>query len=177
MVPAAADETIGGLGREGLETGSGATQARLPDGREVPLRCVDAGAVRGAAMNEPWQEMLTEQQRKVLNAACGDLASQITWHGNRLSKDDWRHFISGTVLGWRIIPGIDFGAGAPGFVMLGGSSLDLSKEQASKALDIVFSIGDAPWDYEPTQKRAVQWCDKVMLARGFNPDDFREMAA
>ena len=83
----------------------------------------------------PWQEMLTEQQRKVFNAACGDLAQQVKWYGNRLSKDDWRHFISGTVLGWRMLPGINHGEGAPGFVILGGSSLDLSKPQYSEALD------------------------------------------
>lgn len=121
-------------------------------------------------------ESLTEQQRKVFNAACGDLANQIRWHGNRLSKDDWRHFISGTVLGWRVIPGIDMGSGAPGFVMLGGSSLDLSKEKCSQALEITFAIGDAPWEYEPTQTRPVQWCDKVLLARGFNPNNFRSAA-
>ena len=120
---------------------------------------------------EPWQGMLTEEQRRTLNAACGDLAAQLTWHGNRLSKDDWRHFIAGTVLGWRMLPGINRGEGAPGFVMLGGSSLDLSKKQCSEALELVFSIGDAPWEYEPTQRKPVHWCDKVWLARGFNPQD------
>lgn len=115
--------------------------------------------------DRPWQEMLTEQQRKVFNAACGDLAEQIVWHGNRLSKDDWRHFISGTVLGWRMLPGINRGEGAPGFVMLGGSSLNLSKEKCSEALDIAFGIGDAPWEYEPTQTRPVRWGPAVCKAR------------
>ena len=123
---------------------------------------------------EPWQGMLTEEQRRTLNAACGDLAAQLTWYGFRLSKDDWRHFIAGTVLGFRMLPGINRGEGAPGFVMLGGSSLDLTKRQCSEALELVFALGDAPWEYEPSQKRAVRWCDKVWLARGFDP---REMAA
>jgi hypothetical protein len=114
---------------------------------------------------EPWQDMLTEQQRKILNAACGDLAEQVKWYGFRLSKDDWRHFIAGTVLGWRMLPGIDRGEGAPGFVMLGGSSLDLSKEKCSDAISLVFSIGDAPWEYEPTQKTPVRWCPSVCKAR------------
>lgn len=123
---------------------------------------------------KPWQDMLTEKQRKILNAACGDLAAQILWHGFRLSKDDWRHFIAGTILGWRMLPGINRGEGAPGFVMLGGSSLDLSKEQCSEAITLVFAIGDAPWEYEPSQTRRVRWCDKVLLARGVTP---QEMAA
>ena len=109
--------------------------------------------------------MLTEQQRKIFNAACGDLAEQVKWYGNRLSKDDWRHFIAGTVLGWRMLPGINRGEGAPGFVMLGGSSLDLSKDKCSEAITIAFAIGDAPWDYEPTQKTQVRWCASVCKAR------------
>ena len=117
---------------------------------------------------EPWQEMLSRQQQKILNAACGDLGSQLQWYGNRLSKDDWRHFIAGTVLGWRMLPGIDMGNGAPGFVMLGGSSLDLSKAQCIEAITLVFAIGDAPWDYEPSQKKRVRWCDAVCLARGIS---------
>lgn len=119
--------------------------------------------------NEPWQEMLSDEQRKLLNAACGDLARSLTWHGFRLSKDDWRHFIAGTILGWRLLPGIDRGEGAPGFVMLGGSSLDLTKEQCTEAITLVFAIGDAPWEYDPTQTQPVRWSDVVLLARGINP--------
>jgi hypothetical protein len=49
--------------------------------------------------------------------------------------------------------------------MLGGSSLDLSKPQCSEALDIAFSIGDAPWEYEPSQDKPVRWCEAVCKAR------------
>jgi hypothetical protein len=121
--------------------------------------------------DQAWQDMLTEQQRKILNAACGDLAAQIVWHGFRLSKDDWRHFIAGTILGWRMLPGIDMGEGPAGFVMLGRSSLDLKKADCIKAITMVFAIGDAPWDYEPTQTEPVRWCDAVCLARGIRPMD------
>jgi hypothetical protein len=70
-----------------------------------------------------WQEegatRMSDAQRRLLNAVCGDLAQQIKWHGFRLSKDDWRHMIAGTMLGWRMMPGIDMGEG-PKFIMLGG---------------------------------------------------------
>jgi hypothetical protein len=109
-------------------------------------------------------ERITEEQRRTLNAACGDLASQIVWHGFRLTKDDWRHFLCGTVKGWRMLPGYDRGEGAPGFVMLGGSSLTLSKEQASDALTIAFQIGDAPHEQGLTCA-PVRWGPAVCMAR------------
>lgn len=115
-------------------------------------------------MNEPWKEMITEQQRKILNAACGDLAKQIIWHGNKLSKNDWRHFISGMVLGWRMLPAFNMGLGAPGFIMLGGSSLDLKKDQCSLALDMVFSLGDDP-SSQGLNSPPVRWCAAVCKAR------------
>ena len=37
---------------------------------------------------EPWQDMLTDQQRKILNAACGDLAEQVKRCAG--IRDAWR---------------------------------------------------------------------------------------
>lgn len=115
-------------------------------------------------MNEPWKEMLTWEQQKLLNAACGDLAAQINWHGNKLSKDDWRHLISGTILGWRMMPAIDMGEGAPGFIMLGGSSLDLTKNKCIDAITIAFHLGDDP-SSQGLKCAPVRWCEAVCKAR------------
>ena len=123
-------------------------------------------------MNEPWREALTEQQRKILNAACGDLAAQISWHGFKLSKDDWRHLIAGTMLGWRLMPGIDKGEGNSGLIMLGGSSLDLSKDQCIDAITQAFAIGDDP-SSQGLKSQPVRWCAAVCKARWLQ----EEMAA
>ncbi len=114
---------------------------------------------------EPWQEMLSDDQRSLFNAACGDLAKQINWHGNWLSKDDWRHMISGTVLGWRMMPGIDMGDGKPGVVMLGGSSLNLRKAECTEAITMAFHLGDCPSE-QGLKCKPVRWCDVICLARG-----------
>lgn len=118
---------------------------------------------------------MTEKQRRMLNAVCGDLSAQMVWHGNRLSKDDWRHLLSGTVLGWRMMPAIDRGEGAPGFIMLGGSSLNLSKTMAADAITQALHIGDHPED-QGLRATPVRWSDAVLLGLGFNPRDFRVAA-
>jgi len=119
----------------------------------------------------PWQELLSDQQRRLLNAACGDLSRCLTWHGFRLSKDDWRHMIAGTILGWRMMPGIDTGNGSPGMILLGGSSLDLKGQKRTDAITLAFELGDEPWTYDPTQKTAVDWCPVVRAARGIEVSD------
>jgi hypothetical protein len=118
---------------------------------------------------------MTDQQRKMLNAVCGDLAAQVRWHGNRLSKDDWRHMLSGTMLGWRMMPAINRGEGAAGFIMLGGSSLDLSKTLAADAITCGLQIGDRP-DEQGLSCKPVRWSDAVLLGLGFNPADINDAA-
>ncbi len=113
---------------------------------------------------ETWQELTSQDQRNLFNAACGDLANQVLWHGKRLSKDDYRHMISGTVLGWRMFPAIDMGDGNGGFIMLGGSSLDLKKPQTTLAIQISFAIGDAP-EAQGLNVKPVRWCQSVCCAR------------
>lgn len=118
---------------------------------------------------EPWEEMLTEQQRKILNAACGDLAKQVLWHGLRLSKADYRHMLSGTIKGWRSMPGIDRGEGRAGWIMLGGSSLDLNKQECSEAITCAFAIGDDP-STQGLSSPPVRWCAAVCKARWLADD-------
>ncbi len=121
-------------------------------------------------MREPWLEMLSDEQRRLFNAACDDLSNQIVWHGNRLSKDDWRHLISGTVLGWRMLPAIDMGTGAAGFVMLGGSSLSLHKAECTDAITMAFHIGDDP-SSQGLKSTPVRWCEVIRAARGISDAD------
>ena len=121
-------------------------------------------------MNESWQSMLSDEQRRLFNAACGDLAAQIVWHGQRLSKDDWRHLISGTVLGWRMMPAIDMGTGAAGIVMLGGSSLNLHKAECTDAITMAFHIGDDP-SSQGLNSPPVRWCQVIRAARGISDAD------
>lgn len=118
---------------------------------------------------------MTDKQRRMLNAVCGDLAAQLSWHGNRLSKDDWRHMVAGTILGWRMMPAIDRGEGAQGFIMLGGSSLKLSRSQAAEAITALLQIGDHP-DAQGLSAKRVHWSNVVLLGLGFNPKDFAEAA-
>lgn len=122
---------------------------------------------------EPWIEMMSVEQQRLLNAACGDLAGQIRWHGFRLSKDDFRHLLSGTVLGWRTLPAWDQGDGRTGVIMLGGSSLNLHKAECVDAITMAFHLGDDP-SSQGLNAKPVRWCAVIRAARGITDE---EMAA
>lgn len=115
-------------------------------------------------------QRMTDEQRRLLNAACGDLAQHLLWHSIRLSKDDYRHLICGTLLGFRTVPGIELGDGKRGWIMLGGSSLDLTRTQATDAITLAFHLGDFPAEQDIDAPN-VPWCDVVCGARGITDSE------
>jgi len=67
-----------------------------------------------------------------------DVASQITWHGQRLTPDDWKLiFLDALKREVRIVPAID----GRGFVNLGRSSSDLSKSEMSDLMELITAFG------------------------------------
>lgn len=62
------------------------------------------------------------------------------------------------------MPGIDRGEGQAGLIMLGGSSLNLTKEQCIDAITQAFQIGDDP-SSQGLKSPPVKWGKAVCLAR------------
>jgi hypothetical protein len=107
---------------------------------------------------------MTRAQQKLLNAACGDLAANLRWHGIVFTKDDFRHLLSAVVLGERLVPGINTGEGPPGLVRMSRSSLEMTKSEATKAIRMAFDVGDYPQD-QGLDCPAIRWGATVCQAR------------
>ena len=117
-----------------------------------------------ADWKESGREPMSRKQQNLLNAACGDLAAGLRWHGHRFDKDDYRLLICAVVLGERMVPGINTGEGRPGLVRMGRSSRELTKSQATEAIQIAFDIGDNPRD-QGLDADPIRWGVAVCLAR------------
>lgn len=67
-----------------------------------------------------------------------DIAGQLSWHGQRLSTDDWKLvFLDALKRELRIVPNID----GNGFVNLGRSSSDLTIEEMTGLIEVMFEFG------------------------------------
>jgi sugar phosphate isomerase/epimerase len=67
-----------------------------------------------------------------------DIAEQIEWHGVKLTPADWRLlFLAALKQEMRLVPNLD----GNGFVNLGSSSSDLSKEEMSDAIELIAAFG------------------------------------
>src|ERR1700728_3957336 len=89
-------------------------------------RVIFKDAKRSAAQNDRLWAMLTE------------VATQVEWHGQRLTPDDWKLiFLDALKRELRMVPNID----GRGFVNLGRSSSNLSKAEMSDLLELIAMFG------------------------------------
>lgn len=67
-----------------------------------------------------------------------DVAMQLKWHSIGLTPDDWKLvFLDAMKREARFVPNID----GTGFVNLGRSSSDLSKEEMTELIELIFAFG------------------------------------
>jgi len=80
----------------------------------------------------------TLPQNDLMWACLTDIAQQVTWHGIKLTPDDWKLvFLDSLKREVRMVPNID----GNGFVNLGRSSSDLSKAEMSDLIEIIHAFG------------------------------------
>jgi hypothetical protein len=78
------------------------------------------------------------EQNDKMWAMLTDVATQLLWHGKRMTPDDWKLvFLDSMTRELRIVPNID----GTGFVNLGRSSSDLSKAEMSDLIEIILAFG------------------------------------
>lgn len=78
------------------------------------------------------------EQNDKLWAMLTEVATQVPWHGIKLSPDDWKFiFLDALKRELRVVPNID----GTGFVNLGRSSSDLSKSEMSDLIELVYEFG------------------------------------
>lgn len=71
-------------------------------------------------------------------ASLTDIAEQVSWHGLKLTPDDWKLiFLDGLKREIRLVPNID----GDGFVNIGQSSSDLSKQEMADLIELISMFG------------------------------------
>jgi hypothetical protein len=100
--------------------------AKLPQGTRVEYKAPK----RSLPQNDRMWAMLT------------DVATQLPWHGIKLSPDDWKLiFLDALKRELRMVPNID----GSGFVNLGRSSSDLSKAEMTDLIELIACLWGKSW--------------------------------
>jgi hypothetical protein len=93
-----------------------------PSGTRIEIK----SAKRSMAQNDKMWAMLTE------------IAEQVKWHGVRLRPDDWKLlFLDALKREIRMLPNLE----GDGFVAVDRSTSDLSKEEMSDLIELMYKFG------------------------------------
>jgi hypothetical protein len=96
-----------------------------------------AGVPRGTRV-EFREPKRTTDQNALMWSRLTEIAAQIPYHGLRLSADDFKLlFLDALKREVRMVPNLD----GNGFVSLGRSSSDLSKDEMSQLLELIAAFG------------------------------------
>ena len=76
-------------------------------------------------------------QNDRLWASLTDVAEQVVWHGQKLQASDWKDMFTASLRKARVVPGIDPGS----FVLLGLHTSDMSKDELSSLLELIYAFG------------------------------------
>jgi NinB protein. len=104
--------------------------------RERALRVVTSAPLGSRVVVKAAKRTLPQNDR--FWAMLTDVAQQLPWHGVKLRPDDWKlMFLDALKRERRMVPNLD----GNGFVDLGRSSSDLSKEEMSELMELIAAFG------------------------------------
>ena len=111
------------------------------------------GLPGGAVVLRMGRPRRTLDQNKKLWPMLTDISRQVQWHGQWLSKEDWKDLFTGSLQSQTPLPGINGGV-----VFIGGGSSKLSIRQFCDLIEFIYSFGG---------ERGVQWSEKAKEAIDF----------
>jgi len=98
------------------------------------VKGLDGGAVEIAISR--FEEDRNPEQNKKQWAMYQDISTQVIWHGEKLTPEDWKDILSSDWSKQRIVPGI-----GGGFVALGVRTSKLKKREMAELIEIIYCFG------------------------------------
>lgn len=78
----------------------------------------------------------SNDQNALMWALLTELSRQVDWHGQRLSKEEWKDVLTASLKRQKVVPGID-----GGFVVLGSSTSRMTKAEMTELIELVLAFG------------------------------------
>jgi len=89
------------------------------------------------------EQKRSQEQNALLWSVLTDLSKQVPWHGEKLTKEEYKDLLTAGLKKQRAIPGMD-----GGFVVLGTSTSKMTKAEMSDLITLAHEFGDM---------RGVEW--------------------
>ena len=89
----------------------------------------------------------TPDQNKKMWAMLRDIADQVEWHGQKLTRNDWKWIFTAAIKGQRMVPGLE-----GGLVYLGEPTSGMTKKVLADMIEMMYAFG---------AEHGVEWQDEI----------------
>lgn len=79
----------------------------------------------------------SNDQNALMWSLLSQISRQVDWYGQKLSNEDWKDVLTASLRRTRVVPGIDAGT----FVPLGMRTSQMTKEEISELLELIYAFG------------------------------------
>jgi len=94
--------------------------------------------------NEPVHEVTVKEHKKLrsldanskLWAMLTEVSGSVVWHGQKLSKEEWKDIFTAALKRQKVVPGLD-----NGFVVLGAHTSKMSVAEFSEMIELITAFG------------------------------------
>jgi hypothetical protein len=76
-------------------------------------------------------------QNNLMWSLLGQISKHVIWYGQKLSSEDWKDVLTASLRRTRVVPGIDAGT----FVPLGMRTSQMTKDELSELLELIYAFG------------------------------------
>jgi NinB protein len=76
------------------------------------------------------------EQNKKMWAMLTDISNQVIWHGQKLTRENWKDVLTASLKQQKVVPGID-----SGFVVLGSHTSKMSIAEMSELIELALAFG------------------------------------
>lgn len=76
-------------------------------------------------------------QNNLMWSLLEQISKQVDWYGQKLASEDWKDVLTASLRRTRVVPGIDAGT----FVPLGMRTSQMTKEEISELLELIYAFG------------------------------------
>ena len=120
----------------------------MPRVMELINDMIRRGLKGGPVVVELKREKRSLDQNSKLWPMLQDISSQVKWHDEVLSREDWKDIFTASLKRQRAVAGID-----GGFVVLGTRTSQMTKEEFSDLIELIYAFGS---------ERDVKWSEPVI---------------
>ena len=96
------------------------------------------GLAAGPVVVKLGRQKRSEEQSRKFWATMGDLAAQVDWYGQKLTKEEWRTVLTAGLRKQKAVPGLE-----GGFVVLGESTARMTKGEMTELIDLAVTFGES----------------------------------